>query len=795
MDNIGELQTKYQRLAQEYQKIRGQNSVLKKAVIDEQATNKSHQETLKQRDQTIRKYEQDIDSLEFRNAQLSKRVEILQGELDDYERKGVKPQKGQKGHVDVSASQLNVVQQQELQLKISENEALHKQLQEIDQTHQSVVEELRARVETLEGERKTHQSSLEEANSRQEVVMERLKEEQTMLEAKLHKQEEELKFANIMAEKYQQQLKGVHQELKTKLDKTTKLMQEKVPFIDTESSELNSLNLPVFDKTHQRKSHHFIEVFTNHLVLLMAGVSDYHTYIEQRLQAYSTDVKQESLSAANQRFSSHLLANATYTRKVQRDATKFRELALKETFISLSSLPGFQNLVGSFKEYVKYLEKILPYRSISLDEELKSPTWSETLEKASRAVFKEEQKLFVVFQKVSSYVEVLATVSVPPSAVPILLKKTMDNFKSLSEICKAACVAYKSKSTEEHEIPTYTERLKSTDECIISSLRALEAASMKMYKAFEENLPFLTSLQGLQRKGITADPNQEVTPVLKDLHKQAVGYMETIKASYSPSVPYDVAVRNQRNLAADDTDALSQQIAKSQESIVKLETEKEHWMLEAQLMKAKYEKETKKVGSISEELKKLKLDVQSKSTDENLSFEGFVQQERNRQNARTQSQLSSVSNMSDSPQSHVQLGAMEVFKEKSGSIDCDHEALVKEHLSSRIAHLTKQLQHADSKCVNFYSEAHSLYKQLVVADRYKHRLGKELEDSNKKVENLQDELETTKRSYEDQLKMLSDHLCGMNEKLTEQKDEIDVLKTSGAQPSKGSKFHIPGRKK
>ena len=41
---------------------------------------------------------------------------------------------------------------------------------------------------------------------------------------------------------------------------------------------------------------------------------------------------------------------------------------------------------------------------------------------------------------------------------------------------------------------------------------------------------------------------------------------------------------------------------------------------------------------------------------------------------------------------------------------------------------------------------------------------------------LQDELQTTTRSYEGQLSMMSEHLAGMNEKLTTQKDEIDILK-------------------
>lgn len=39
-------------------------------------------ETLRVKDQNLRKAEQEIDSLNFRNQQLTKRVTILQNELD-----------------------------------------------------------------------------------------------------------------------------------------------------------------------------------------------------------------------------------------------------------------------------------------------------------------------------------------------------------------------------------------------------------------------------------------------------------------------------------------------------------------------------------------------------------------------------------------------------------------------------------------------------------------------------------------------------------------------------------------
>jgi protein phosphatase 1 regulatory subunit 21 len=48
------------------------------------------QESLKEKDQAIRKYEQELDSLTFRNQQLSSRVSVLQQDLDDSDAKAKK---------------------------------------------------------------------------------------------------------------------------------------------------------------------------------------------------------------------------------------------------------------------------------------------------------------------------------------------------------------------------------------------------------------------------------------------------------------------------------------------------------------------------------------------------------------------------------------------------------------------------------------------------------------------------------------------------------------------------------
>lgn len=62
--------------------IRAQANVLKKAVVEEQTRNSELRDVLKEREQSLRKAEQEMDSLTFRNQQLTKRVTVLQDELD-----------------------------------------------------------------------------------------------------------------------------------------------------------------------------------------------------------------------------------------------------------------------------------------------------------------------------------------------------------------------------------------------------------------------------------------------------------------------------------------------------------------------------------------------------------------------------------------------------------------------------------------------------------------------------------------------------------------------------------------
>lgn len=56
--------------------------VLKKGVLDEQAKSNELREILKEKEKGLRRGELEIDSLTFRNQQLTRRVSVLQDELE-----------------------------------------------------------------------------------------------------------------------------------------------------------------------------------------------------------------------------------------------------------------------------------------------------------------------------------------------------------------------------------------------------------------------------------------------------------------------------------------------------------------------------------------------------------------------------------------------------------------------------------------------------------------------------------------------------------------------------------------
>ncbi|XP_058799855.1 myosin heavy chain, clone 203 [Phymastichus coffea] len=185
MDNSnGQLQIKYQKLATEYSKIRAQANVLKRAVIDEQTRNTELREQLKEKEVELRRAEQELDSLNFRNQQLTKRVTVLQEDLDKAQ---IKPsKKGKSKTVDSKIQQIlaapNHILDEEFQKKIVENAQLLSQISDKNKEIESLLD----KVQHLEYKLELSEKVKVDLDSKYHEIIEKLEREKNDAQRKLN---------------------------------------------------------------------------------------------------------------------------------------------------------------------------------------------------------------------------------------------------------------------------------------------------------------------------------------------------------------------------------------------------------------------------------------------------------------------------------------------------------------------------------------------------------------------------------------------------------------------------------
>uniref|UniRef100_A0A8D1DE19 Protein phosphatase 1 regulatory subunit 21 n=1 Tax=Sus scrofa TaxID=9823 RepID=A0A8D1DE19_PIG len=689
-----ELQGKYQKLAQEYSKLRAQNQVLKKGVVDEQANSAALKEQLKMKDQSLRKLQQEMDSLTFRNLQLAKRVELLQDELALSEPRGKKNKKS--GESSQLSQEQKSVFDEDLQKKIEENERLHIQFFEADEQHRHVEAELRSRLATLEMEAAQHQAVVDGLTRKYMETIEKLQNDKAKLEVKSQTLEKEAKDCRLRTEECQLQLKNLHEDLSGRLEESLSIINEKVPFNDTKYSRYNALNVPIHNRRHQLRMRDIAGQALAFVQDLVKALLNFHTYTEQRIQIFPIDSAIDTISPLNQKFSQYLHENASYVRPLEEGMLHLFESITEDTVTVLETTVKLKTFSEHLTSYICFLRKILPYQLKSLEEECEASLCTSALRARNLELSQDMKKMTAVFEKLQTYIGLLALPSTEPDGLlrtnySSVLTNVGAALHGFHDVMKDISKHYSQKATIEHELPTATQKLITTNDCILSSVVALTNGAGK--------------------------------PLLE-------------------SVPYEEALANRRVLlsSTESREGLAQQVQQSLEKISKLEQEKEHWMLEAQLAKIKLEKENQRIAD--------KLKSTSSAQVVGLAQESAA------------------------------------VVTASGQEEASAKALLEPIHSTSLVSVfffliyVCSLQLADSKSVHFYAECRALSKRLALAEKSKEALTEEMKVASQNISRLQDELTTTKRSYEDQLSMMSDHLCSMNETLSKQREEIDTLKMS-----------------
>lgn len=797
-----DLQAKYQRLASEYSKLKAQLPVLKKAVVDEQTIQEKLKVSIKEKDQCVRKYEQEVDSLIFRNQQLAKRVLFLQEELEQVSVKKKTKSigrnllpgghllstfvgKGGSGSADASTptaekplthSLEHSVIGEELQSKIEENARLHKQVFESQQEYDTQLRELQERLSKYEKESNQHNEVLNLTLQKGKTEVDRLQQEKAMMEIKLQKQQSQIKEYKSQADRIEDHLHDVQEHLTGKLKSATKIIENNLPFIDSSVPDFNSLNVPTHDRKYQLRARELMSQAVGLTSAFTLAFSNFCTYSEQRARNMcSTDSSQDPLTIINTRYAKHLFENASYFKELEEAMKIFNEEVGENCFTTLETATGLQPFATKFRHLVTYLNKLLPYQLESLHQECALSTCTTMLEAKNLDLCKSFKRLNSVFNRLETYISILGAQSHKSCSHS---KKNHQRFfvelssgiTSLHEAVKDVSKHFNSKISMEHQLPTASQKLKITDECIVSSLVSLVTCTGKLSAFLAGNQDFFSQRANYRTRGSSINSSlsaeeDRTNPIVAQYRQKASDYLSRIQEPQPVSVPYHIALENRKLLlsSTESKEGLSKQIQTFQQKISKLEQHKEHYMLELQLLKMKCENETQKVKQLEKSIEETKKKSEGNSSPENL-MDGTV----------SSTATATTGEIEDTnSKSYV---SSESKGESVLAADADtREQLIKDHLTNRINQLTLSLQLAESKAISFHAEVRSLHKRLAIAEQSKESALEELKQASLAQAQLKDELTTTTRSYEGQLSMMSEHLASMNEKLTTQKDEIDEL--------------------
>ncbi|CAF1431644.1 unnamed protein product [Adineta steineri] len=680
-----DLQNKYQILASEFSKVRGQVTVLKKAVLDEQSKNQQLQEDVNRRDQNLRRNGQEIETLSFLNTQLQSRLEILQQELNDFGSHSKLKKSNSNKNFQSSNNPFNDnVLAQELEQKIKQYETIHRRVYELEKQIADTENERlanRSNIEQLQNQMAEMQESHQRARDEYERILKQIKQENELLNEQ------------------------VKQHLTEKPSSTV---------VSRKSSTLNAPVKPVNELSPSPQAEIFLYKYLN---AWRDAYTELTIYIEERL-------KNNNRSSENNEKMAHT------AKAFQQHAENFLvELKIRlfdgQCSLENENTTGFAEL---FSMFVSSCEKVLAFAIKSVCDEPKMSSSSDNQEKICEKINKLNDVLNQLFQRwaqnLSQLREIAAEIIQYDLSSPTIADELQIKVTEMFSIFQAGALIhcdldknYNDKLCLEYELTASPVHLTTTDECILAALRKLASLEQQIAQLIRENQTYLFELQKRQKEML----QQQEENLLLDFSENSHQQLSTVQ---------------------------KKQILCNAEAIGTLEQEKEHWRLEYQLLKIKFEKMRDDYSKQIDELK-----------------------DKTNQPLTTNEQIDEI--ISTSPTTST----INIQRESRTSSDppSEREMMIKQYYSQKILDLETKLQLANGKGIAFYNELANIHQRLRHSKDQEAKCRTEIEQSQVELTKMKDELSTTTKGYEEQIVTMTEHLASMNEQITSQNDKIGRL--------------------
>ena len=567
--------SKHAKLSAEYAKLRAQFGVVKKAVIEEQGKNAELSDRAREAAVDRRKMEQEMEALNFRNQQLTKRIEVLQEDMEKREGKqGKESRSGRKISVgrDAGAVQnsesLNSVIGEELSAKIDENERLHERLSTVDATYGEVIERLNSRIRELESEARKRSQEERADDSKQKDLISGLKGENVGLMRRVGELERELID---------------HQDritvLQVQLESRGSLTPSSGGISPTKSGDSGAKFLPLTTKEARVQSVQLLGQFGEVVTDLVAGLSDFHTYWEHRLKDTGDN------GDNSKQLSALLVLNVKYLKPIEEAFQNLLSIVLSGEKGRGPLCDHLMPLADTFQSYVAYAGSMETLTIACLQDENDNYSCTESQQEKNGQVMATLAAMNESMLKVSRSVTAFSKLDADDNNDDDgSLASVISDAAELKRYARQLSNSYSEKAIDENHLPTVTEQLRNTNQCIVAALAGVSSAVDALDRLLCENRSRITTLMRVARAGgIGSDsPAVQQSPTSSDPKMSA-------EAEAEPDSEKEMMVEELQQ-AREEKAEIVKVLDELNDKVKKVEQTKEHWKLEYQLLQMKYDK-------------------------------------------------------------------------------------------------------------------------------------------------------------------------------------------------------------
>ena len=675
--------------------------------MDEQAKTSILNENIRLKEVQERKWEAEMEALNFRNQQLTKRIEVLQDEQYEHQHYHQLQQhqggsKKKQKHADMSAVKssetLNSVIGKELQAKIDENARLHAKLSDIDQRYEELVSSLQSKIKDLEAESKRRDQAERAEDSQSRDLIQGLQADNAQLRSHMKEAEKEIIDLQDKVTLLTVQLESATNDVSTS-SPSKPLMPAGPGIMKSASDNSVSSSFPLSANDALVQSVELLSQFGEIITELVANLSDFHTYWEHRLKDTHSDGPMSSNAAS---LSKLLLQNVKYLKPIEEafqsvmskvlSRDKANNIQGKMTIVML-----FRQFSESFAGYVAFACEAEPLTVACLQYESNLYSCPPSQQAKNSQLQSSLRALNRTWVRLGDYLKELTSEDKARSieAVENVTVIVSQLYQELNEFASI----YSAKALDENQLPTVTEHLKNTNQCLVSALSGMVSSVNSLSRQLSDSLPRIIIL--IKAGCFVPVEDTSVVPTGDDKKIDVLALSEDGATDMEMKLE---EAQERKNLLENHVTELNQKLQK-------LEQDMEHWKLEYQLLRMKYHK---------------------------------------------------VQGVDDSK---------------------EEEELRNEFLDRVVGERLL----ADGKASAFYFESVSLKKRADHAESRRQIMAKRLESSVKQIQLLQEEVRSTSANYESQLGMMTEHVAGLNDKLTLQTDEIERLKYELGQKGKSKR--------